>query len=74
MTSTSIRVPRAANRDAGSCIDDDLRLLADQMARCLVSRSRWWPWSSLAERLRAFTTTHVMSVVALGAALWMLWR
>jgi hypothetical protein len=67
MTSTSIRAAHAASRDAGACIEDDLRSLSDQLPRCL-RRRRLQRWQSAAGQWRAFAATHVMSVLA-GCAL-----
>ena len=67
MTSTSIRVPGSANRNAGHCIEDDQRSLNDQLRRC-VTRKGYWRLYACAERMRAFTARHVMSVAA-GCAL-----
>jgi len=66
MTPTSIRAPEPAGH-AGACIDDELRVLADQLQRCLGSQGRWFRWHGLLERLRAFTATHVASVAAAAA-------
>ncbi|MEW6704759.1 MAG: hypothetical protein AB1430_07910 [Pseudomonadota bacterium] len=77
MTSTSIRAPGPAGRDAGACIEDDLRLLADQLQRCVGSQGRWARWQSLLSRMRAFTVTHVTSVAAalgLAGGVWVLMR
>lgn len=68
MTPTSIRAPGPARR-AGTCIDDDLLVLADQLQRCTGSRRRWVRWRGLLERSRSFTATHATSVAAaLGLA------
>ena len=63
MTSTSIRAAAAANRDAGVCVDDDLRSLTAQLRRC-AGRRGLHRWQALSERLRGFAVTHVMSVLA----------
>jgi hypothetical protein len=76
MTSTSVRAAAAANRDAGVCVDDDLRSLSDQLRRC-AGRRGLHRWQALAERLGAFAVTHVMSVLtgcALAGGLWSLIR
>jgi hypothetical protein len=66
MTPTSIRAPGPAGR-AGACTEDELRVLADQLQRCLGSQGRWFRWHGMLERLRAFAATHVASVVAMAA-------
>jgi hypothetical protein len=76
MTSTSIRAAGAPGRDAGACLDDDLRSLRDQLPRCLRRRGLH-RWQTLSERLRGFAVTHVMSVLAgcaLAGGLWALLR
>jgi hypothetical protein len=74
MTPTSIRTPGPAGQ-AGACIEDELRDLADQLQRCWGSQGRWFRWHGLLARLRAFTVTHVASTATLlgaGGALWWL--
>jgi len=75
MTSTSIRAGVSARRLAAT-LDDDLRLLADQLQRCIGSQGRWTQWRMVAEQVRAFAASHVLSVVVVGSliasGLWVL--
>ena len=66
MTSSSIHGPTAAGRHARACLDDDLRGRADQVRRCSGVRSRGIAWQGRARQVRAFTASHIVSVVALG--------